>query len=63
MTSDEFREALARLDLSQRFLASTLGVANTTVNRWACGTVPVPQYAVAWIELADRLNQDRPIPS
>jgi DNA-binding transcriptional regulator YiaG len=54
MTPIEFREALKALGLTQRSLASTLGVAVTTVNRWARGLAPVPQYAVAYLELLRR---------
>jgi len=46
MTAPELRAALKSLSLSQRSLAERLGVEPATVNRWATGKVPVPQYAV-----------------
>jgi len=46
MTAPELRAALKSLNLSQRSLAERLGVEPATVNRWATGKVPVPQYAV-----------------
>ena len=46
MTAPELRAALKSLNLSQRSLAERLGVEPATVNRWATGNVPVPQYAV-----------------
>jgi len=51
MTPTEFRAALKSLSLSQRSLAERLGVEPATVNRWATGKVPVPQYAVYVLEL------------
>lgn len=55
MTNDEFRAALKTLDLRQRWLASRLGVETSTVNRWAQGTLPVPQYAVFALSLIEQL--------
>ena len=52
MTPDEFRAALKALGLRQKWLAERLGVATTTVNRWATGELPVPRYAVAYLGLA-----------
>lgn len=62
MTPTEFRSALRWLRLPQRQFASLLGVAPTTVGRWAQGSLdprtglptPIPQYAVAYIELLRR---------
>jgi len=51
MTPTEFRAALKSLSLSQRSLAERLGVEPATVNRWATGKVPVPQYAAYVLEL------------
>jgi transcriptional regulator with XRE-family HTH domain len=50
MTPQEFRDTIRELGLSQRALARHLGLNKSTVNRWATGETPVPQYAVAWIE-------------
>lgn len=55
MSAAEFRILLKSTGISQRALSHKLGVAVSTVNRWAMGTVPVPQYAVAYLELA-RIN-------
>ena len=57
MTSEEFRVELKALGLSQRALAMRLGLAVTTVNRWALEQVPVPQYAVAYLELRRALAE------
>jgi DNA-binding transcriptional regulator YiaG len=51
MTAGEFRAALKACGLSQVGLARALGVATTTVNRWAQGEIPVPQYAKAYLDL------------
>lgn len=51
MTADEFRAALKSLGLRQRWLAERLGVETSTVNRWATGKAPVPQYAAYVLEL------------
>lgn len=55
MTPDEFRAALKRLGLRQRWLAERLGVETSTVNRWATGKAPVPQYAVFCLSLLDQI--------
>lgn len=55
MTGLEFRAALKHLNLSQRALAARLGVETSTVNRWALGKAPVPQYAAYVLELLARL--------
>lgn len=51
MSRDEFRAAMKALGLSQRDLASRLGVALSTVSAWATGKAPVPKYASAYLEL------------
>jgi transcriptional regulator with XRE-family HTH domain len=50
MTQKEFRANIRALKMSQRALAATLGLAVSTVNRWAVGDAKVPQYAIAYIE-------------
>jgi transcriptional regulator with XRE-family HTH domain len=50
MNSQELREILDALGLSQAELARRLGVTSRTVNRWAQDDLPVPQYAVAYLE-------------
>ena len=57
MTSEEFRAELRERGLSQRALAMRLGLAVTTVNRWALALAPVPQYAVAYLELRRELAE------
>jgi transcriptional regulator with XRE-family HTH domain len=56
MTANEFRDALKALGMTQRSFAERLGLAATTVNRWALGTLPVPQYAVAFLQVAAELQ-------
>lgn len=51
MTAEEFRATLKSLGLRQRVLAERLGVEASTVNRWATGKAPVPQYAAYVLEL------------
>jgi DNA-binding transcriptional regulator YiaG len=55
MTATEFRAALARFSLRQSAFALELGVHRVTVARWISGELAVPRYAVAWLELAERL--------
>ena len=50
MTAVEFRAAMRNLGITQRALAERLGLAISTVNRWAMGQAEVPQYAVAYLE-------------
>jgi DNA-binding transcriptional regulator YiaG len=50
MTPTEFRATLRALNLTQRSLAERLGLAISTVNRWAKRQVEIPQYAVAYLE-------------
>jgi DNA-binding transcriptional regulator YiaG len=57
MTALEFRAALKTLGVSQRWLASRLGVGPVTVWRWARGDLPVPQYAVFALELLAELGE------
>jgi transcriptional regulator with XRE-family HTH domain len=55
MTTAEFRSTIRALGLTQRALAERLGLATSTVNRWAQGQVEVPQYAVAYLECCSEL--------
>lgn len=44
MTADEFNTAKTRLgDLSNRQMATALGLARNTVNRYAAGETPIPR--------------------
>ena len=54
MTPLEFRDALRGLGLSQKDLALRLGLALSTVNRWAKGKAPVPGYARAYLAIAPK---------
>lgn len=52
MTPQEFRSALASAGLRQRRLAELLGVAVSTVNRWANESpqhIPPPLYAINFV--------------
>jgi len=51
MTATEFRDRLHALKLRQSWLAERLGVNTSTVNRWATGRKPVPEYAVFALDL------------
>ena len=50
MTHDEYREAIARLDLSQAAAARLLGVDERTSRRWATGERDVPPPAVRFLQ-------------
>lgn len=47
----DFQSRLQALDLQQKELAEKLGVHETTVYRWCAGDVPIPQYALAFLEI------------
>jgi DNA-binding XRE family transcriptional regulator len=51
MNATEFRATLKQLSLTQRELAARLGLATSTVNRWATDDFPIPKYAIAYLEL------------
>ena len=51
MTADQFRETLRTLQIRQNWLADQLGIETSTVNRWATGKLPVPQYAAFCLSL------------
>jgi DNA-binding transcriptional regulator YiaG len=50
MTPDEYREAIARLDLSQVAAARLLGVDERTSRRWANGERDVPAPAIRFLQ-------------
>jgi DNA-binding transcriptional regulator YiaG len=56
MTAQEFRTTIRALGISQRALAKRLGLAVSTVNRWAVGEAPVPEYAIAFIQERRKLR-------
>jgi DNA-binding transcriptional regulator YiaG len=49
VTPDEYRETIARLDLSQAAAARLLGVDERTSRRWATGERDVPPPAVRFL--------------
>jgi DNA-binding transcriptional regulator YiaG len=53
MTGEEFKAALARLRLRQAAFARRLGLHEVTVSRWATGSRRIPNYIVAYLELAE----------
>jgi transcriptional regulator with XRE-family HTH domain len=57
MTPAELRAALRAAGLTQRALAQRLGLAISTVNRWALDKAPVPQYVVAYLEVVARVDR------
>jgi transcriptional regulator with XRE-family HTH domain len=56
MTASEFRSALKELGITQFWLAIQLGVAISTVNRWATGEVPVSPYVPFVLKLLSQLR-------
>ncbi len=67
MNAEEFKErakdAMGGVGWQKR-LSSALGVSLQTTNRWATGKLPVPEYAIAAIELLEELKKYRlPVPS
>jgi transcriptional regulator with XRE-family HTH domain len=51
MNAEQFRAVLKTAGLKQKDLAARLGIEAITVNRWATDKVPVPQYAVAYLQV------------
>jgi len=51
MTPDQFRDALARLDLSQVGAARLFGYDERTARRWASGELPVPAAVAICLRL------------
>jgi len=56
MTATDLKRTLKDLGWTQAQLAERLGVDLATVSRWANGHLPVPQYAVAFLDLAMRVK-------
>lgn len=56
MTREEYREALATLDLAQEEVGRLLGAGPRTARRWASGEVDVPGP----VEMHIRLWLERP---
>jgi DNA-binding transcriptional regulator YiaG len=49
MTADEYRAAIAQLDLQQTAAARLLGVDARTSRRWACGERDIPGPAARFL--------------
>ena len=58
MTAQEFRATIRALGISQRALAKRLGLAVSTVNRWAVGEATVPEYAIAFLQEREGVFRD-----
>jgi len=56
MNSQEYRNAIAALDLSQVRAAHLLGVDARTSRRWATGERPVPDTVVRFLRLVMALR-------
>lgn len=54
ITAHEFREGLARLDMSLREFARYTGADERTVRRWAGGEQDIPPWVPVMLELMDR---------
>jgi plasmid maintenance system antidote protein VapI len=59
MTPHQLRAALENLGVSQRWLASRLGRAATTIHRQCTGEWPVTADVAFSVELLLRLSQDQ----
>lgn len=51
MDGPNLKAALKDIGVTQRWLADQLGLAYSTVSDWARGDTPVPQYAIAYLDL------------
>lgn len=58
--SDILGPALAELKWSQADLAQKLSVHRNTVSGWMTGRLPLPGYAIAYLNLALSLERLRP---
>lgn len=56
MNPMELKQSLKTLGWTQSQLAERLWVDLATVSRWANGHLPVPQYVVAYLELAIKVK-------
>lgn len=62
MTPAKFRDCLDAMRWSQRGLANTLNINETTVHRWATGERPVPSNVAAWLNLISVEPRRSPFP-
>jgi DNA-binding XRE family transcriptional regulator len=53
MSAQQFREALARLRLTQADAAKLLRISGTTCNRYALGKLPIPGTVELCLELLE----------
>ena len=58
MTGEQFKAELARMGISQSWLAERLGHSHITVYRWCAGALPIPEYATFCLRLLDRQFQE-----
>jgi DNA-binding transcriptional regulator YiaG len=59
LTAEEFSATLKELGIRQKWLAERLGVAISTVNRWATGALPVAPYVRFVLELLRERSEIR----
>jgi DNA-binding transcriptional regulator YiaG len=57
LTARQFKARLKQAGISQRKFALWLGFDVGTVNRWARGNRPVPQYAAVLVTLLAKLPE------
>jgi DNA-binding transcriptional regulator YiaG len=57
LTSEEFKAALTRLNVSQARFAAAVDTDHTTVNKWANGRMP-PRWAQVLVDLMERFDLD-----
>ena len=50
MTADQYRDAIARLNLTQGAAAKLLGVDPRTSRKWALDEAPVPGSVAGWLD-------------
>ncbi len=62
MTPDRFAACLHALDWSQRGLARSLGLHDSSVRRWASGRYPIPEPIAAWLDTLARFHETHPAP-
>lgn len=63
MTTDRLRWCLDQIRWSQRQLARELGIGETTVRKWARGTVPIPPEVGPWLEALAAVHAAMPKPN
>lgn len=56
MTQTQYREAIAKLGLSQRGAAAFLGVDERSSRRWAAGDAAIPEAVAKLLRLMIRLK-------